>query len=72
MAHTDNTSASNHSLMTTDEAASFLRIAASTLCKLRLTGDGPVFMKLGRRVLYAEADLRQWAVDRRRRSTSAF
>lgn len=71
MAHTETASTSTP-LMTTDEAATFLRIAASTLCKLRLTGNGPVFMKLGRRVLYAEADLKQWALDRRRRSTSAF
>ena len=33
----------------TQEAADYLRLAASTLNKMRLTGGGPVFIKLGPR-----------------------
>lgn len=57
--------------LTTSEAAAYLQVAASTLCKLRLTGGGPVFMKLGaRRVVYDLADLEAWAAACRRKSTS--
>lgn len=57
-------------LFTTDEAAAYLRIAASTLEKRRVTGDGPAYRKLGRRVLYRRADLDTWIDQRLRRSTS--
>jgi hypothetical protein len=45
-----------------------------TLAKLAVTGDGPVFRKFGRAVLYAPADIDAWATNRLgppRRSTSA-
>jgi len=42
------------------EAAKLLGLAPSTLAKLRLTGDGPVYCKLGRRVLYRREDLEAW------------
>lgn len=32
-----------------------------TLAKLAVTGDGPIFRKFGRLVLYAPEDLDQWA-----------
>ena len=52
------------------EVAAHLKIAASTLCKMRLSGDGPPFLKLGlRRVVYDVADLERWASEQRRRST---
>ena len=58
--------------VTTLEAAQYLGIAASTLCKLRLTGGGPVYIKLGaRRVVYDLADLEAWAAASRRKSTSS-
>jgi hypothetical protein len=57
--------------LTTHEASAHLKIAASTLCKMRLSGEGPPFLKLGpRRVVYDLADLEFWASSRRRRSTS--
>lgn len=57
--------------LTTNDAAAYLGIAASTLSKMRLTGGGPVFLKLGfRRVVYDVADLEAWAATRRRQSTS--
>lgn len=63
--------ASTH--LNTEEAARYLRLAASTLNKMRLTGGGPTFIKLGpRRVVYSMADLNRWLVARRRRSTSEY
>lgn len=53
------------------EAARFLGLSKSTLDKLRLTGGGPAYLKLGlRRVVYDPIDLERWATERRRRSTS--
>lgn len=58
-------------LLNVQEAARTLGLSASTLNKLRVTGGGPRFMKLGRRVLYDVADLEKWAVERKRNHTSA-
>jgi predicted DNA-binding transcriptional regulator AlpA len=52
------------------EAAKLLGLAPSTLAKLRLTGDGPVYCKLGRRVLYRREDLEAWLETRIARHTS--
>jgi hypothetical protein len=43
------------------EAAAFLRLSPRTLEKQRVTGGGPIYRKLGRRVVYALADLEAWA-----------
>jgi predicted DNA-binding transcriptional regulator AlpA len=47
-------------LLDNQEAADFLKLSPRTLEKLRVTGNGPLFRKLGRRVLYARADLEAW------------
>jgi predicted DNA-binding transcriptional regulator AlpA len=52
------------------EAARYLGISASTLSKMRLRGDGPVFLKLNRAVAYDSRDLDAWLSSRRRVSTS--
>ena len=52
------------------EAARFLGLSVSTLNKLRLSGNGPSYMKLGRRVLYDVHDLEAWAAGRKRNHTS--
>lgn len=52
------------------EAATWLGLSVSTLNKLRLTGEGPRYYKLGRRVVYDLCDLEAWAAERVRRSTS--
>ena len=52
------------------EAAKLTSIAVSTLNKLRLTGGGPPYLKLGRRVAYDVADLNAWLASKRRQSTS--
>ena len=54
----------------TSPAAAYCGSTKSTFEKLRLTGDGPPFMKLGRTVVYDTDDLDAWLASRRRRSTS--
>ena len=53
-----------------EAAAHFVGLSASTLAKLRLTGNGPIYCKLGRRVVYRPADLEQWLQSRTTRNTS--
>jgi Helix-turn-helix domain len=57
-------------LLSNQEAADFLHLSPRTLEKLRVVGGGPPFLKLGRRVVYAAADLEAWAQRRRCDSTS--
>jgi len=57
-------------VVTTVEAARVLGLSESTLAKLRLNGNGPLYCKLGRRVVYREADLEQWLQSRTARDTS--
>ncbi|MBW7836529.1 MAG: helix-turn-helix domain-containing protein [Sphingomonadales bacterium] len=59
----------NH-FLTTIEAANYLRLSPRTLEKMRVTGEGPQFRKLGRRVLYTKGDLDAWAEAQTRKSTS--
>lgn len=60
-----------HRKLRTPDAAAYLGIGKSTLDKQRMTGDGPVYSKLGGKiVVYDIADLDAYAAARRRRSTS--
>ena len=53
------------------EAAHYVGLSASTLAKMRLRGDGPMYAKAGPRiVIYDRGDLDAWLASRRRRSTS--
>lgn len=52
------------------DAARLLGLSQSTLAKLRLSGNGPAYCKLGRRVLYLPDDLSAWLAKNRRQSTS--
>jgi len=45
-------------------------ISASYLCKLRLTGSGPEYIKIGRRVFYSRSSFELWLHQHRRSSTS--
>lgn len=56
--------------LTCEEAGAFLRLSPRTLENLRTKGGGPRFRKLGRRVLYSQADLDAWADTRACDSTS--
>ena len=52
-------------------AADYVGLSPSTLAKMRLRGDGPVYAKSGPRiVVYDVADLDAWLAGRKRRSTS--
>jgi hypothetical protein len=52
------------------EAAQFLRCSASFLNKKRVTGGGPPFIKLGKKVLYDRQDLENWLRSTKRRRTA--
>ncbi|OCC23808.1 transcriptional regulator [Croceicoccus estronivorus] len=54
----------------TPDAAIHLGLSARTLEKHRCYGTGPVFRKLGGRIVYAIDDLDAWAALGIRRSTS--
>lgn len=55
----------------TAEAAALTRLSESYLEKLRGSGKGPLFAKLGRRVVYRHPDVTAWVDARLRPSTSA-
>jgi predicted DNA-binding transcriptional regulator AlpA len=57
-------------VVTAGEAARLVGLSESTLAKLRLNGNGPVYCKLGRRVVYRIADLDQWLQSRTARDTT--
>ena len=57
-------------LLMQHEAAALLRLSERTLERWRVTGDGPPFAKLGRRVGYRPADLETWIASRIVASTS--
>lgn len=57
-------------MLRTNEAAEYCGSSPSTFEKLRLTGGGPIYSKIGRRVVYRVEDLDAWLAANRRRSTS--
>ena len=60
-------------LLRTEEAAAYLGVSPSLLSKLRLTGAGPIFLRLGAKAIrYRRADLDRWAEAGAARSTSEY
>jgi hypothetical protein len=57
-------------LLLQKEAAARLRLSERTLERWRLTGDGPPFVKCGRRVAYRSADIEAFITAHVRTSTS--
>ena len=57
-------------MLRTREAAEYCGSSASPFEKLRLYGGGPVYSKIGRRVVYRIDDLDTWLAANKRRSTS--
>jgi predicted DNA-binding transcriptional regulator AlpA len=57
-------------LLTPKEAAKLLKVSLSWLAKARMRGDGPLYIRIGRSIRYAEAALIQWMKSRQRLSTS--
>ncbi len=58
-------------MMTTTEAAQYVRLGKPTLDRFRVTGEGPAFCKLGGAVRYRQQDLDAWLESRLVASTSA-
>jgi len=57
-------------ILNTREAADYVRLGKPTMERFRISGEGPVFVKLGGAVRYRKADLDSWIETRRVRSTS--
>ena len=57
-------------LLKEEDAAPFTGHSVSTLQKKRVTGDGPLFVKIGRSVRYREEDLEAYVSARVVGSTS--
>jgi len=58
--------------MCAKEAAVYVGLHPSTLAKLRMTGEGPGFLKLGRKVVYGQTALDEWLAGRAHKSTSEY
>lgn len=54
----------------TKQAADHYGLSASWLTKLRVFGNGPEHLKVGRRVLYERETFEAWLAAHRRQSTS--
>jgi predicted DNA-binding transcriptional regulator AlpA len=57
-------------MLRTVDAAHYTGLSTSTLTKLRLTGGGPQYIKLGKVVVYDPILLDAWLDANRRKSTS--
>ena len=53
-------------------AAKFTKRSKSTLDKLRCSGNGPRFIRAGRKILYKKADLVAWLDSKTFASTSEY
>ncbi len=53
--------------MNSERAAEFIGLAESTLAKMRMTvGAGPPYFKIGRRVVYDLADIKEWMLSKKK------
>ncbi len=58
-------------LLSPNQVAERLKLARSTLAKLRLSGGGPPYMKFGAAVRYPEDSLSEWIAAHPRFSSTA-
>ena len=58
-------------LLSTKQTADLLGVSHRTLEGMRLTGNGPAFIKVGRLVRYEMASIQAWLLAHQRASTSA-
>jgi hypothetical protein len=56
--------------LNTKSAAKLLDVSPGFLERRRVEGGGPIFAKLGSRVVYGVDDLSRWVDERSRRTTS--
>ncbi|MEQ1904891.1 MAG: helix-turn-helix domain-containing protein [Pirellulaceae bacterium] len=59
-------------LLRVHQAADLLGLSAGTLDKWRVTGGGPEFIKLGRRILYRRETLEEFISGKMKPHTSAY
>lgn len=59
-------------ILSTSQAAKNLGLSKSTLAKMRLSGRGPKYCKLGRRVFYSLEDIADWINSNQFLSTSEY
>ncbi|MDE0408899.1 MAG: helix-turn-helix domain-containing protein [Alphaproteobacteria bacterium] len=52
-----------------EEAGAYLGLSPKTLQRMRVTGEGPPYVKARRRVIYDRLDLDEWTAKRKRRFT---
>jgi len=55
---------------TAEATAHYLGVTTSTLAKYRLTGEGPKFARIGKRIAYLKEDLDAWMLAKRVKSTA--
>ena len=58
--------------LTPQQAADAIGISKSTLAKLRLKGDGPNYLTIGKAILYRPDDIEEWMARRVFKSTSEY
>jgi excisionase family DNA binding protein len=59
-------------LLCTKEAARLLSVHHNTLCKWRIRGVGPCFIKAGTTVRYRRSDIETWLQNRTYENTTAY
>lgn len=62
----------NPTMFNAERAAKRLGLSKSTLAKMRLSGNGPPYVKLGRRVGYLLSDLDEWVESNKFHSTAEY
>ena len=59
-------------LLNAADVAKLLNLSTSTLAKMRLSGNTPKYIKMGRRVAYRQSDLDAWIEAQSFQSTSEY
>jgi predicted DNA-binding transcriptional regulator AlpA len=57
-------------VLNTKEAAKYVGLSKSSLDKLRIYGGGPLFIKVGARVVYDKVDVDAWLASKKVANTS--
>ncbi|WP_414656087.1 helix-turn-helix domain-containing protein [Ferrovibrio sp.] len=65
-------SASYIPLLHPKEAAAYLRLHPVTLAKMRMRGNGPSFLRIGRSIRYRQRDLEVWLERCRANNTACY
>ncbi|QTF71756.1 helix-turn-helix transcriptional regulator [Arthrobacter woluwensis] len=58
-------------LWTPSDVEAFLGLSRDQVKRLRTSGDGPPFVKIGREVRYVPAKVQAWCLERQQASTKA-